>query len=154
LRISPTKSELLNSECWFRVAIVLKKLFQLLNRDLTGRTWHEEADHPYFGNMVLFAFKNRPESYWESELLCEGVAVSLCIEAPDRMPPSDGQVAFAKSILGDLDRAFAMATPVLVMEYEARSERKVPSRRREAFRFEGLTVPVGGDDRNSWDVSF
>jgi len=70
------------------------------------------------------------------------------------MPPSDGPVAFAKSILGDLDRAFAMAAPVLVMEYEARSERKVPSRWREAFRFEGLTVPVGGDDRNSWDVSF
>ena len=133
---------------------MLKKLLQLLNRDLTGRTWSEESTHPYFGKIYLFAFKNRPDSYWECELNCEGNTIGLCINAPDRTPPDDAQVAFAKAILGDVDRAFALAQPVLVAEYEERTKRKVPSQWRDVFQFEGFTVPSGGNDHNDWDLSF
>jgi hypothetical protein len=133
---------------------VLKKLLQLLNRDLTGRTWTEESTHPFFGKILLFAFKNRPDSYWECELNSEGNAIGVCINAPDGMPPDESQAAFAKAILADVDRAFARAHPVLVAEYKKRTGRDVPGQWRDVFRFEGITVPAGGNDLNEWDLSF
>ena len=37
---------------------ILKSLAKLLTRDLTGKTWEREVNHPYFGRLVYFGSKS------------------------------------------------------------------------------------------------
>lgn len=133
---------------------MLKTLFKVLNKDLTGKTWEVEAKHPYFGQMVLFAFKNSDKSYWEAELDHDGDSISVGIEAPDRNEPSDLQVAFAQNILSNVNTTFARAAPLLEPEFERWHKESFPSDWKSAFKFVGFFVPAHGDECNAWQLSY
>jgi hypothetical protein len=135
-------------------ASVLKKLAQLLTFDLTRRTWNERAHHPYFGDMLLFAFRDRPTSYWECELQFEDHTVGISVEAPDRKSPSDAQADFARRLLSDIDTVVAQAKPLLAGTLEKWGCGPMPEDWRTALRLEGFTVPENGDSQKPWDVSF
>ena len=133
---------------------MLKTLFRILNKDLTGRTCEVEAAHAYFGEMVLFAFKDSDKSCWEAEMECDGERLTVAIDAPDRTGPSEGQVDFARRLLSDLDAAFARAQPLLVPEYERWHNESFPTAWRVALNFVGFSVPTDGDERNAWELSY
>lgn len=85
---------------------MFKALFGFFNRDISGRTWEAKASHPYFGETVLFAFKDTGKSYWEAEGDCEGNRLGVCINARDRREPSEKQVLFARRIVSEQDSVF------------------------------------------------
>jgi hypothetical protein len=133
---------------------MLRALFGFLNRDLTGRTWEVKASHPYFGDIVLFAFKDTDRSYWEAELECEGNPIGVGINAPDRGEPSESQIQFARRIIAEPDAAFGWAEPLLALEFERWHKKPLPPEWREALKFVGFTVPTDGNEQNEWDLSY
>lgn len=133
---------------------MLKAFFRFLNKDITGRTWQAESSHPYFGDMVLFAFRDSDASYWEAEIDCEGQPITVHIDAPDRREPSDSHVQFAQQIVSAPEHAFAQAAPLLAPEFERWHAKPLPTDWRTALRFTGFTVPVDGDGRNEWELSY
>jgi hypothetical protein len=135
------------------VASLLKKLAQLLTADLTGQTWTEEVAHPYFGKMVLFASKSKPNSYWEATLRHDDDEIGLFVNAPDRSPPSDAAVSFARMVLADVDRPVARALPLLARRFQEMYKRPFPSDWRSTFRLSSFEVPTGGDSTNPWSIS-
>lgn len=132
----------------------LSKLLDILNKDLTGKTWTEKAEHPFFGPVVLYARKEAYGSYWEAAIQFEGRTLGVGIESPDRTLPSDAQVEFANRILSDVDEVFRRASELLVKNYEEWHKHPFPEDWREAFVFVGFSVPLGADETNDWYVSF
>jgi hypothetical protein len=133
---------------------MLKKLLNLLNRDLTGRSWEEEAIHPYFGKIVLFAFGDSDKSYWEAELDFEGEQIWIALNAPDKCKPTESQVIFVKNILENPDQAFAKAAPILVQEFETWHKEPFPEHWRSAFKLVGMTIPMDGNESEAWELSY
>ena len=133
---------------------MFKKLFQLLNKDLTGSTWEIESSHPYFGEIVFYGFKDQGKCYWECEVECEGNKVFVGIESPDESQPSDEHVEFTKKVILDLDSAFSLAAPLLIPEFEKWYNQAFPEVWRDAFTFTGMVVPSGAKETNDWELTF
>lgn len=133
---------------------MLKKLLNLLSKDLTGLTWTEESVHPYFGEILLFVFRDSDKSYWEAELEFEGEKVGVGIDAPEKSEPTQSQVNFAKNILDHPDLAFAKAKAILIPEYESWHKERFPDEWRAVFKLAGFTIPVGGDENQAWELSY
>lgn len=132
---------------------MLKKLAQLLNADLTRRTSTEESEHPYFGRMVLYASKSKPDSYWEASVRHDGDEVDVFIQAPDRAPPSAAAVEFAKGVLADPDAVVARALPRLAERYLNESGKPMPADWRSVLRLSSFEVPAAGDPRKPWSLT-
>jgi hypothetical protein len=133
---------------------VLSRFFNFLNKDLTGKTWEEEAEHDFFGSIVLVASKESTGSYWEAEVDCEGRRIFVGIESPHRMQPTGSQVEFARRIISDTDSAFDRASALLVKEFEQWHKLGFPEHWRDAFSLVGFTVPEDADDMLEWNLSF
>lgn len=133
---------------------MLRKLLDFLNKDLSGRTWTEESEHPYFGPMILFAQRDNDQSYWECEVKFDGETLGIGICAPDRSEPSNHQLQFVQSLLADPDGAFNKASPILVPEFQTWHRQPFPKNWREAFRWVGFMVPAGGKETNPWEISY
>lgn len=133
---------------------MLSKIFEFLNRDLTGKTWSEEGVHPYLGNMILFAQRDNDQSYWECGVEFEGEEVFIGVSVPNRSAPSSEQVEFVKKILSDPDAAFEKASPILVPEFETWHKKKFPENWRDAFKLVGVMVPAEAKVMNPWELSY
>ena len=121
-----------------------------LTRLLSGRT--RQVIHPVLGKILLFKAKRGP--CWEAEPIVRGEAFSVSVETMDEMPPTDDQVRFYEAWSNDPDAAFAKAAPLLVPEYEKWLRQLFPERWQTAFKFVGMTVPIGGIETNPWELSF
>ena len=64
------------------------------------------------------------------------------------------QVEFFQRFAHALDDAFEFARPLLVRANETWMREPVPANWREALECVGLTVPIDGDERQPWDISF
>lgn len=133
---------------------LFKSIIGFLNRDLSGHSLYQRAYHPYIGNMLLFAFKNSDQSYWEAEVNFEGYQIGVSIDAPDFKEPSEQQIEFARRIITEPDVAFSQALPLLSIEFERWHKKPLPSDWRAALKFVGFSVPVDGDDKNEWELSY
>jgi hypothetical protein len=122
-----------------------------LRRLFSGRE-SKELQHPVFGKLLLIPARNG--SYWEGEPVLEGGSIGLAIETIDSDSPSDAQVQFFQSTVTDLDATFNLAAPILVVEYEKWVRAKFPDQWRNAFRFSGMAVPLGGLPTNPWELSY
>lgn len=136
-------------------SVVLKAILRLLTKDLTGQTWQVDGHHPYFGKMVLLAFKNDDGSYWEAVVNCDGQRYDISIDAPDHQIPSEKQAQFAQRIIADQDVVFALAVPLLAPEFERWYKKPLPANWRDALKLVGFSVPANGDsDGSEWEVSY
>lgn len=67
---------------------------------------------------------------------------------------NDSQVAFFKQFCEAPTMAFHRAKGLLVPGYEDWTRQQFPQRWEDAFDFVGMTVPLDGNERNPWDLSF
>lgn len=103
--------------------------------------------------MAIF-FRSKRGSYWEAGVAQSGGDFSVSIEAPDESEPTGQQVSFFQKFYKNQTFAFDVAAPLLVPEYEKWCRRSFPVDWRDAFKFVGMTVPVDGDPKRPWDLSF
>lgn len=109
-------------------------------------------EHPVFGEALLMPAKQG--SYWEVETEVEGKPFTVAIETTGDQEPSQAQTEFFKRFANDPDLAFARAAALLIPEYVKWAREPFPPNWREGFVFTGMSVPLGGDERNPWDLSF
>jgi len=122
----------------------------ILRRLFFGRE-PQQLQHPVFGKLLLITTKTG--AYWEGEPTVEGESIGLALETTKGEPPTEQQVEFYQRIINDLDATFSLAAPLLVPEYEKWLRAKFPENWREAFKFSGVSVPVGGLSSNPWELS-
>lgn len=130
------------------------KIFNFLNKDLTGNTWETDSTHPFFGEMTYFGFKKNNNGYWECEVACEDRYVSVIINSPIETAPTLAHVEFAQSIINDLDATFDLAKSKIVPMFEEFPGTPFPKNWREAFLFTGMEIPLEVDTNNNWELSF
>jgi hypothetical protein len=123
----------------------------LLKRLLFGNA-PKRIEHPVFGEALLMRAKLG--SYWEVETEVAGRRFTIAIETLAEEEPTDEQVKFFERYSRDPDSTFRAAAPLLVPEFEKWTRGAFPTQWQEAFEFVGMSVPVEGDERNPWDLSF
>jgi hypothetical protein len=133
---------------------MLDNLFKFLNKDILGKSWEKEETHPFFGDVVLFQFKDSKKDYWECEVECDGAPVSIGVDVPEDKRLTDKHVEFARQILSDLDATFELARTILCLEFETNYDRVFPEDWREVFRFVGFQIPIDGQRENDWELTF
>jgi hypothetical protein len=131
-------------------------LFNLLNRDLTGKTWQEDHAHPYFEKLIYFGAKKSGQSYWEAEAPMPGernerVAVTMTGE---RAGPTEAEVSFCQSIAGDLDALFERCCEAFALEFQKLAKQPMPDDWRTAFQLDGFEIPIDGNPLNKWEVCY
>ncbi|MCR6479830.1 hypothetical protein NU688_26990 [Variovorax sp. ZS18.2.2] len=137
--------------------VFFKKLFDVLNADLTGRSSHKEVGHPYFEQLVYFAHRDTSKCYWEAELQVPGSddrRISVTMNGTAQGPDPAAE-AFCRAQLADLDGLFLRCRPVFEPEFVSwATQQPFPSAWRTAFQLDGFTVPAHGDVRAAWDATF
>ena len=133
---------------------LLRKLWGLVNRDVTGKTVAHEVNHPYFGRIIYFGSMDPSKGYWEAELRsADGGPVSVTVNGtPDG--PEPGEVLFCQSVLGDLDALFERCRPSFEKEYAAWAEGPFPSTWQGTFSLNGIALPRHGDPAGSWNACY
>lgn len=139
------------------MAVFFKKLFDVLNADLTGRSSQEEIGHPYFEQLVYFGHRDASKCYWEAELQVPGSKdhrISVTMNGTAQGPDPAAE-AFCRAQLADLDGLFLRCRPVFEPEFASWARQpSFPSAWRTAFRLDGFTVPARGDEHAVWDATF
>lgn len=137
------------------MAVFFKKLFDVLNADLTGRSSHAEVGHPYFQQLVHFGHKDRARSYWEAELQLAGSndRISVTMNGTPEGPELAEEM-FCRAQLADLDGLFLRCRPVFEPEFASWATQPFPSAWRGVFKLDGFTVPAHGDAHAAWDATF
>lgn len=93
-------------------------------------------------------------SYWEVETEVGGKPFTVLIETAGGQEPTQTQVEFFKKFADNPDLAFARASALLVPEYVKWVREPFPTHWRDGFAFTGMSVPLGGDEHNPWELSF
>jgi hypothetical protein len=131
----------------------LGALGKLLTRDLTGRTWQREVDHPYFQKLTYFGSKTPADCYWEAELPRGSTMVGVNMSGtPDG--PTFEEEAFCRRTLSDLDGLFARCREAFEPEFQRWAKRPLPADWFSEFTLDGFQVPVRGDLSEPWEVCY
>lgn len=133
---------------------MLKSLFRLLNKDLTGKTWEVEATHPYFGNIVYYGNRDGGKSYWESELNVDGDIISVGINSSTEDLPGDEHVHFVQDLLANPDQTFQLVAQHIAPVYKEYTGEDLPDAWQAVLRLEALFVPQDCDRNNPWELSY
>lgn len=133
---------------------LLRRLWGLVNKDLTGRTFTRHGSHPYFGKTTYVGSKDASTSYWEAELQTpEGRPLSVTFHGtPDG--PAAGEVSFCQSTLSDLDALFERCRGSFEKEYARWAKGPLPSRWQGTFVLDGISLPRNGDPAAVWQVCY
>ena len=134
---------------------LLRRLWRLVNRDVTGRTWVEESHHPYFGRLTRFCHRDRSKDWWEAdvEVPSLGNRIGVTIDATETAP-SDGEVAFCRSAVSDLDALFSLARSAFEPVFYQWTKHSLPPEWRGSFDLDGFSVPKAGNPKNAWQLCF
>ena len=108
--------------------------------------------HPLFGKIILFEFK--AGSYWEAEPTLNGEKIGVAIESVSGEEPTVEQERFYLDATADLSSSFSVAAPALVPRFEEWTKLPFPTDWRSVFRFSHISIPIGGDHNNPWDIGF
>jgi hypothetical protein len=127
---------------------------RLLTRDLMGKTWERESDHPYFGRILYFGSNDPDRCYWEAELQLPGEKRIGVTMAGTPQGPTPAEQEFCTQALGDLDRLFHMCRVAFEPEYAKLAKMPMPADWRIKFRLDGFQIPVDGNSANSWEVCY
>jgi hypothetical protein len=107
--------------------------------------------HAVFGRLILRQGKKGP--YWMHDAYAAG-ELTITIETSEGQAPSAQQVAFFQRITGDLDATFRLVSERLIPTYERNLKRAFPSNWRDIFSLAGIRIPIDGNDRLSWGITF
>jgi hypothetical protein len=133
----------------------MHRLLKLFTKDLSGRTWTREADHPYLGRMTQFCAKDASRNYWEAEVATPQLAKTVCVTfRGTETGPDDREVAFCRATLGNPDALFEKCRGALAAEFAKRIGDDIPENWQTVFQLNGFGVPVNGDPLNDWDVCY
>ena len=133
---------------------LLRKIWALVNRDVTGKTFTREANHPYFGRIIYFGSTDPSKGYWEAELRsADGRPVGVTVDGTLDGPEPE-EVVFCQSVLGNLDALFARCRESFEKEYSAWAEGPFPSKWQGTFLLDGISLPRHGDPARSWSVCY
>ena len=133
---------------------MLKRLFRLLNRDLTGKTWEVEASHPYFGDIVYFGSRDSDKGYWECELEVDGEPLFVGINSASQELPNDEHVLFVQDILANPAQTFDLVAPFLIPTYKEVTGSDLPESWQDVLKLESLFVPQDCNRDNAWELSY
>ncbi len=133
---------------------MLKSLFKLLNKDLTGRTWEREAEHPYFGRMVYYGFQDRDKCYWECELEVDGEPVSVSLNSNMEDLPNDEHVRFVQEVLANPSGTFGAAAPHIGPHYREEFGKDLPEQWQDVLQLDHFVVPQDCDRKNAWELTY
>jgi hypothetical protein len=134
---------------------MFRKIFQLLNMDLSGRSGTREVHDSYFGRIIRFWSKKTPGDYWEAELTPEGTSKPVGITfTGTESGPEEAEVVFCRSILEDLDAAFERCRVAFTPTYEHWAHTQLPTNWRGAFELDGFEIPLHGDATNDWHICY
>jgi hypothetical protein len=136
------------------MAAILKRLFGLLNSDLTGRSWEKEVPHAYFQQLVYFGHKDPSRCYWEAELPIPGEVGRTAVVIEGTAGPGPAEEAFCRATLCDLDQVFQKCRHVFEPEFASLVRQPFPSDWRKVFKLDGFSVPPGGDVNGAWQVTY
>lgn len=137
------------------MAALFKKLFNILNSDLTGRSWHKEVPHAYFQRLVYFGHKDPRKSYWEAELpLTDGLDHIGIIMEGTATGPEPAEEAFCRATIANLDELFQKCRRVFEAEYASWAKQPFPADWRTQFKLDGFSVPPRGDANGVWQVTY
>jgi hypothetical protein len=125
---------------------VLKAILQFFNRDLTGRTWERQVEHPYFTSLVYFGARDVKSAYWEAQVPSDGGGFLAYLRSPAE-GPSPVEVEFCRTIAGAPAQLSARCAPLIAGE----TGRTVNP---ADLRIESIELPEGGDERGEWEVTF
>jgi hypothetical protein len=129
----------------------MRKLFSKLFRREPQLT----LNHAYFGRLLFVRGADTAANYGEGELAVPGLPEKVGLTIPARESgPSEAQVHFCRSLLGDFDALFTRCRPVFEGKFEEWTQKAFPSHWREDFSLVGLGLPVGGDELRPWDVTY
>jgi hypothetical protein len=112
----------------------------------------KRIEHPVFGTALLMETESGP--YWEIETVVWGKPFTVIIDTQGDEEPTLDQIDFYRRLIDDPDAAFAFASKLLIKEYEKWTGESFPPDWRTAFAFVCLSIPLLGDPRNAWDLSF
>ena len=133
---------------------LLSKLWQFVNKDLTGREEVLESSHPYFGKVIFFGRKGY-RGYWEAELAHPDLTKKFSVLIPTGKDGAMEPYAnFTSSLLKDLDGLFARCKPEFMFEYQKWSNEPFPPDWRRSFVLDGITLPEETDEIEEWSVCY
>jgi hypothetical protein len=128
------------------MAKLFQKLFRLLKRDATGKTWKREITHAYFGPMIYYGNYDPSKGYWEAELAHPAQPKKFSVTlrgTPDGPHPSEQ--AFCQTILQDLDALFLKCRGAFEREFPEWTDQPFPSEWSKGFVLDGLSIPERGE---------
>jgi len=107
-------------------------------------------EHLFFGRLTFM-----PGGVWEGDLAVPGLPEKVGVVIPaSEAGPSTQQTEFCRALLDDLDGLFRRCRPVFTGAFEEWTAKPFPSDWREEFSLVGLTLPVGADEAQPWDVCY
>ena len=131
---------------------VLKKIWQTVNRDLTGREFEVQEEHPFFGTVTFFG--DVQGGYWEAELAHPDRADRFSIIIPcGRNDSLDPYAEFCAQVTSNLDALFAPCSPRLETAYRKRFQTENTTTN-PTFALDHLTLPKGADGNAEWSVCY
>lgn len=132
----------------------LKKLFNMLNADLTGRSWHKEVAHPYFNQLIYFGHKDPSKCYWEAELEIPGEEyIGVTMEGTPEGPTS-AEEEFCRATIKELDNLLERCHTAFESEYISWTKKSLPSEWKSEFKLDGFSVPLNGNINEKWEVTY
>lgn len=133
---------------------LLSKLWQFINRDLTGREEILESTHSYFGKVIYFGRKGQ-DGYWEAELSKPGSDDRFSIIIPAaKEAPFEPYARLASVLTADLDGLFAKCRQDFAAEWTHWCEGPFPAHWRESFELDGIDLPAQADESSEWSVCY
>lgn len=134
---------------------LLRSIFGVLNRDLTGKTWEVRKTHPYFGEMVYFGSKDPAACYWEAGLAAPNQSEPISVTMRGTQAgPEPSEEAFCKAVLSDVDTLFKRCQTAFEPIFAMWTKQPFPSAWRDGFTLDGFEVPPEGNADGQWHVCY
>lgn len=113
-----------------------------------------EVKHPYFSRLRYWRTDNHIR--WDAEYTTTDsphANKKVNIRAEDNPEPTIKELEFCKPYLADLSLLFPIVHDGVKERWEQSFHENLPENWQEKCTIEGFTVPVNGDEENSWRVT-
>lgn len=107
--------------------------------------------HPVLGELELQ--NGAKGSYWLREAYHDG-ELTLCVDAVGEAPPTEAQADFFRWVTGDLESIYQTVAAELALRHEGMQRKPVTADWRQTFRLASLDVPLDGNRKLPWDLTF
>jgi hypothetical protein len=107
--------------------------------------------HPVLGELRLEQGAKGP--YWLREAHQDG-ELTLCVDTGGEVPPSEAQAEFFRWVTEDLESIYLTVASGLALRHQGMQRKPVAQEWRQTFRLASLDVPLDGNRKLPWDLTF